>query len=181
MLEREHINWYREDLSRARLVAHGQIDEAVARAKQSLCAGCDYCQNMMKHKRVLDQTFEELLALINSLKVGSQPSQVFGKTMNHEGSIYRGFITDDGEYIPMHFKRDHSQYRKEYARKYGKTRAYRMINIHSHGLKTRILFCDRNSAPTEEQYRTLKELLIDAHGALGFEFEFDTNHPLPSH
>jgi hypothetical protein len=180
MLEREHINWYREDITRARVAADGRINDSFSRAKQALCAGCDYCRNVMKHKRVLDQTYEELLSLVSSLKEGDRPIKVFAKEMTHEHWIYRGFITDEGEYIPMHFKLDHSQYRKEYAQKYGEARAYRMINIHGRGMKTRILFCDRNSAPTDAQYVTLKELMIDAHGALSFDFEFDTNHPLPT-
>lgn len=177
MLEREHINWYKEDVLRAKRQALDEITKAIASAKASLCGGCDYCRTTAKHKQVLEQTTEELLTLISTLKSGDRVCCVFAKTMTHELSLYRGFITDTGEYVPVHNRMDHSEYRKRYAQEHGEERAYRMINVHGGATKTKILFCDRKSAPNDAQYKMLRELMIDAQGTLSFHFQFDTNHP----
>ncbi len=177
MLEQAHIAWYWEDLFRAELVAREKITEALSRAKNALCGDCEYCHITKRHARVLEQTCNELHALIESLQSGVRSSHVFPKVMYHDLNLYRGFIPDTGEYIPLH-KIDHSDYRKSYAEEYGEERAYRMINIHGRGVKTHVLFCDRKSAPNAAQYAMLRELMIDAEGALSFHFEFDTNHPI---
>jgi hypothetical protein len=177
MLEREHINWYWEDILRAQRQALSEIEKAVSTAKASLCGSCGYCRNTTKHKQILEQTTGELLALITTLNPGDRTSCVFAKTMTHELAIYRGFITDTGEYVPIHNKMDHSEYRKRYSLEHGEERAYRMINIHGGATKTKVLFCDRKSAPNALQYAMLRQLMIDAQGQLSFHFQFDTNHP----
>jgi hypothetical protein len=176
VLEKSHITWYREDIVRATLSAKADIEKALKSAKRSLCSGCDYCHIAARHKRILDQVSGELLQIVSMLREGMRPSQPFAKVMLLEGTLYRGFIKEDGSYISI-VKTDHSKYRKEYATIYGEEQAYKMINIHSRGLKTYVLFCDRKYPPSAAQYETLKDLMIDAEGALGFDFVFDTKHP----
>lgn len=177
MLEPGHINYYREEINRAKAQALKEIEKAEIGAKTSLCGGCGYCRNTTKHRLVLAQLTEDLLTLVGTLKDGEGAKCIFPKTMNHESNFYRGFITDTGDYVPIHNRRNHSDYRKEYANEHGEERAYRMINIHGGASKTKVLFCDRKAPPNALQYNILRELMIDARGELSFHFEFDTNHP----
>lgn len=179
MLEREQILRYKEEIRRAHVQALNEITTAELVAKETLCEGCDYCLHAGKHRQILEQTTEELLALVDTLKEGERSRYNFAKVMNHEFNLYRGFIIDTGEYVPIHNKMNHSDYREKYAKEYGEERAYRMINIHGGATKTKVLFCDRKSAPNIAQYVTLRELLIDARGDLSFQFQLDTNHPQP--
>lgn len=176
MLEKSHITWYREDITRAALSAKADIERALADAKRSLCGGCDYCHIAARHKRILEQVSGDLLQIVRVLQAGMRPSRPFPKVMLLEGTLYRGFIEENGNYISI-VKTDHSKYRKEYANIHGEEQAYKMINVHSRGLKTYVLFCDRKYPPSAAQYDTLKNLMIDAEGTLGFDFVFDTKHP----
>ncbi len=177
MIEQNHINWYWEDILRAKSIALDEIAKARSIAKQALCGGCNYCCNTARHEQVLEQSVEGLMILIGTLSPGQRSSMVFPKIMNHEINIYRAFITDTGEYVPIYRGTDHSDYRKRYAGEHGEEKAYRMINVHGSGMKTKILFCDRKAPPNQAQLSTLRELMIDAEGALTFRFELDTNHP----
>jgi hypothetical protein len=177
MLEKRHIEMYWEEVVRANLHAQTEVDKAQELARQALCGGCTYCMTASRHRTVLCQTVNDLLSIVASLTPGLRSSQLFVKTMNHEFNLYRGFITETGEYVHIHRKMDHSQYRKEHALKYGEESAYRMLNIHGGATKTKVLFCDRKAAPSDAQYETLRDLMIDAEGSLSFHFEFDTRHP----
>jgi hypothetical protein len=178
MLEQSHIALYWQHLLSARGEALGNIKQAQENARNTQCGGCDYCQSTKKHELVLQQTYQDLLALLKTLTPGSRSSQVFSKSyMNHDVQLYRGFITDTGEYIPLNRNQEHSAYRKEYALEHGEERSWRMINIHGRGDKNCVIFCDRKSPPSQAQYDTLRELLTDAEGNLKFRFDFDTRHP----
>lgn len=179
MLTRTHIEGYKKALVQATVNADFKIAEAFSHARMALCAGCDYCRIIRRHKQILDQTFTDLMTLVFALQPGMRPSQMFPKRMTHDAVLYRGFITDTGEYVPMEGMIDDSTYRKHYAEKHGLERAYRMINVHAGGASTRMLFCDRKYTPTESQYQTIKELMLDAQGALTFHFQLDTKHPRP--
>jgi hypothetical protein len=176
MLEKRHIEWYREDITRARATALDDIRTSRAFAKELHCEGCFYCESLDRHKIVIEETAKELLLLADTLQEGMRVSLIFPKKMTHDTLLYRGFIEDTGAYLALD-REDHSDYRKEYAEKCGLERAYRMINIHGNVIKTKAIFCDRKAPPSAEQYATLKELMIDARGELSFYFMFDSKHP----
>lgn len=179
MLEREQIALYREEITRAKTAADREIKTAITHARTCLCPGCDYCQALVRHTRVINQTFEELIKIVDAFAPGTSSSVIFPRAwMSDEVTLYQGFITDMGEYVPMYRGIDHSKYREIYAAEHGEERAHRMITIHARGVKTRVLISDRKHAPTEEQLKTLRELMIDARGNLGFHFELESNHPM---
>jgi hypothetical protein len=176
VLEKGHIQWYWEDIMRARITALQDIQTARTFARELRCEECMYCQSLRRHEEIIERTASDLILIVDSLREGMRPSVVFPKKMTHDLLMYRGFIEDTGRYVPLH-KQDHSDYRKEYAREHGEERAYRMINIHGNVIRTKAIFCDRKHLPSAEQYATLKELMIDAQGQLSFYFMFDSKHP----
>jgi hypothetical protein len=176
MLTQEHIDWYKRDILRAQKKTSQEIGLAMRLAAESGCRGCSYCRSAARHIRILEETLTELLFLVNSLRAGSQSKKKFPKKMFPGNAFYRGFINDAGEYVNM-FTMGHSEYRKNYILAYGEERAYRMITIQAEGMRSQVLFSDRKYAPTEAQYATLRELMIDAEGLLCFSFLYDTKHP----
>jgi hypothetical protein len=177
MLEKRHIEWYWEDVLRARRTALHDIQTARSFAEEKSCQECDYCHYLLRHEEVLARTTADLILLVDSLHEGMRSTYVFPKNWKDNAMIYRGFITDLGEYAPVHDGMDHSQYRKEYEEIHGRERACRMINIRNWNGKAQALFSDRKTSPNKAQYSMLKELMIDAQGALGFFFVFDPTHP----
>lgn len=177
VLTQDHVNWYLRDICRARKAAFGEIQIAKLSARRRMCPGCQYCTAITIHRHVVEQTCDELSVVTYSLSTSCEKRMEFPKIMYHDHSLYRGFLTDTGEYIPVTGKHDHASLRKEYAAVHGLERAYKMIHIHPAGNITQILFCDRKAAPSHEQYTTLRELMIDAEGSLSFHFELETTHP----
>ncbi len=176
MLKKEHIDRYREAILEGGSLALETATEAERLALRCICSKCLYCRVIPRHKSVLSETTTELLILVGTLQEGERSTVSFPKKMYPDITLYRGFITDIGEYVDM-FNTDHCEYREKYIREHGLERAYRMIKIHASARKSQIHFSDRKYPPTAEQYETLRELMINAEGALDFRFVYDTNHP----
>lgn len=176
MLEKRHIDWYWEDITRARRSALHDIETAKAFAKEIHGENSEYHQFLSRHEEILERTTADLLVLVDSLHEGLRSTYSFSRSWIRDAMVYRGFITDEGKYIPLH-KEDHDEYRNRYAEEHGKERAYRMIDVNGQDEKAYVLFCDRKYPPTAAQYATLKELMIDAEGALSFRFVYDINRP----
>ena len=177
MLKELHIRGYLESIQSAKTKAFEELQKARMSARHAMCPGCSYCISLTRHKHIIEQTYEEVSVVIYSLVEGISTNHSFPKTMFPDFHLYRGFITHRGEYIPIYGDMSHERYREEYMREHGEEDAYRMISIHGRGVKTKVLFIDRKSAPTCAQYTLLRELMIDAEGLLSFHFEFDTRHP----
>lgn len=176
MLTQAHINQYTISILEAYKVGMNSVIDAERNALRVSCRGCMYCRCLEKHKEVMQYTLPSLLLLASGLKEGECPKQQIPKIMTAGKTVYRGFITDTGEYIPL-FGTSHDKFRQRYTDDYGEDRAYRMIAVHAPLLKTEVLFFDRKYPPNETQFATLRDLMIDAEGALRFNFAYDTNHP----
>lgn len=176
MLTEEHIRSYLQDILRAHRECIEEMLIAERLALKVSCKGCLYCKSGQRHREVLQKTYVKLLLLAGSLRQGETAARSFPKKMFPGMTLYRGFITDLGEYVDM-FNTEHEKYRKEYADVCGTERAYRMITVHAMGTKTQVMFFDRKHAPTDSQYATIRDLMVDAEGGLCFRFGFDTKHP----
>jgi len=176
MLEKQHIEWYWENIMQARRTALQDILTARMFAKETSCTGCEYCQYLLRHEEVLGRTTSGLILLVDSLQEGARGEYIFPQVLERGAMIYQGFIADDGEYLPVRGG-DHNVYREEYMARCGKERAYRMISVCGQDQKAQVLFRDRKDEPSKKQYATLRELMIDAKGALKFFFVYDPTHP----
>lgn len=180
MLEKAHIDWYLEDILRARRIALQDIQTARLFAKEVHCEGCDYCNYLLRHEEILGRTAADLVLTVDSLSEGMRSERNFPKVFTHNATVYRGFITDEGGYIVVPGSSDHDRCLEDYVREFGKERSYKLIKISgSYGThrKAQVIFSDRKSPPTHEQYRALKDLMIEAEGDLCFRFVYDPSHP----
>ncbi len=176
MLKQTHIDWYRTDVVRSARVAMAAAQTAERIALLGACNGCRYCEVISRHKGVLGNTKSDLLLVIDSLHDGDKTTFEFPRKMFAGYSLYRGFITVKGEYVDL-FQTNHDEYRRKVIAECGEEEAYRMITVHSSSLKNQVHFFDRKYPPTQEQYATLRELMVSAEGDLCFRFEYDTTHP----
>jgi hypothetical protein len=180
VLEKHHIERYREEVLKANRIAVSDIETARSFAKEKSCEGCDYCKYLDRHEEVLKRATSELVSLIDTLQEGIRAGRVFAKLYTPDAAIYRGFIADDGSYLPLYRNMRHDELRKEYIAKEGEEKGYKLIKVHgsyrTNG-KAQVLFYDRKAPPSKEQLETLKDLMIDAEGKLEFRFVFDPRHP----
>ena len=176
MLLQKHIDAYRLGILEAKRKALRCIRDAHDAAKSIHCSGCEYCTRILSDETILKKTSDQLLFHVTHLEVGTISTIPFSKSMTHDTTFYRGFITREGKYLNL-WNYDHALYRLEYIRTHGNNHAYSMIKIHPNAKVTEVHFLDYRNTPTEEQYETLKQLMIDAEGYLSFAFIYDTNHP----
>jgi hypothetical protein len=180
LLEKAHIDWYWEDILKARRNALADIQTARLFAKEVNCAGCEFCGYLLRHEEVLGRTAADLILIVDSLSEGMRSEMSFPRTFTHDTTIYRGFITHDGRYIGITGNMDHDRRWQMYAEECGKEQAYRLIKVSgSYGInrKAQVIFSDRKAPPSKEQYTTLKNLMIEAQGELCFRFAYDPSHP----
>lgn len=180
MLEKEHIDWYWEAVVFAQAHALGNIRMAQKFAESKSCSGCNYCGYVKRHTELVEEVSTRLLAIVKSLEPGMYPEKVFAKHYSPELSVYRGFIDDAGNYISMYQGMDHDRSKAMYMEEYGRERAYKLIKItgsYARNKKAIVAFADRKAPPSEAQFETLRELMIDATGELAFQFVYDPTHP----
>lgn len=180
MLEKAHINWYLEDILRARRTALQDIQTARLFAKDASCEGCEFCNYLLRHEEILGRTAADLVLIVDSLSEGKRANFNFPKIYTHDTIIYRGFIAEDGSYLCVGGEEDHDHYKEKYIEEHGKERSYRLIKVSSsYGTvnKAQVLFSDRKLPPSQEQYKTLRNLMIEAEGKLSFCFVYDPSHP----
>lgn len=177
MLQKEHIDFYWEGILRAKRRALDDIETARTFAQEMHCEGCEYCRYILRHEQILGKITADLIVLVDSLREQNYSvSTIFPRHFVHDEMIYRGAIAEDGQYLPF-FDEDYKESREKYAQERGKEYAYRLINVIGIGEKAQVVFCDRKAPPSEAQYATLKDLMVDAKGALDFFFVYDPSHP----
>ncbi len=149
-------------------------------AEKGGCVGCSFCTYVNRHEELIEEISNRLLGIVRELTPGSYSKITFPRHYNPVFSIYRGFIDDEGKYLPMYSSMDHDKCRALYVEEKGKSRAYRLIKItgsHATNQRAIVAFSDRKAPPTDQQYETLKQLMIDALGNLCFQFVYDPRHP----